>query len=1129
MSDIWIKTSNTGTTRWRKAVAISIKRGSSLWSSAKNVWIKNGTNSWLRVWPLSGVFASSDPYITTTSSGTTPLDSGNVIRIGTTYYGRNGVWDPNGWTISSYSYSWRYWSGNVVAESYLLGTLQTGTFTAPSNAFTISSAADATATDKKYISFAITANASSPAYSGTADSQDTYGRIQVVRRIPLNISAGLTGTVAVGGTLTYSSSWNTTEARKIDTSRSTMRWYKSTSNTDIYEGGSRTEISRAYGSYSITLEASDNLDGFYIIAEESVYNSGSDYDIGLGLVTNGSNQITKVSASPVISPYVFEFGKTLHVGTNGYISLDSPNSVDAINSTVGKVLGIFPRDLQQLTTTSIWYWSDTDVFKIRWEGHVYGDAANLRSYEVTFYNGYSFAIVHSILVSSAASGTAAFVKDGITLTSYPSALSTGSSYIVNFNGSTTPNSYLGYVPQAKSTMLASTGLTSGSQDIGYTSITTAINQTAPIPTNTSLPTLTTNTGNFSSGSVITVNTGSWNNVSSYKYELLWGSTTIADNSTNTKTLINTNQYVITDADAVATSYYFRPRVTGYSGSGQTGEAVIAVGSTSARSTLNPTTTISVGTATSSGFTVSGTAGPLNGFGTSYVSVSSIEIFNQSLQLVSTITTGLPVVNGTTGAWSYVWSGGSSSTTYYARATIKAGDTAQTTFTSGFSSSITTSQGVSTPTSLSADVNASNQIILTFSGGSGDQYDIFYANSNSRPTDGSVTADKLNAVSPYNASADSASGGLGLSLRGVTRWFWVRKSTGTIRSNWFPASGTVVTARIPLAAPPTPTITNSATGSTSLSWHWSQPTPSASQDEPTSWDWALTSSTSTPTTWPNNVTTRPTSTSPLVTGSLTASTDYYLHVRAKNADSSSTTYLQGTTSATVTAPTATASATRGYNAFTIAFTLANTSCKSVVIKRGTTAGTYGTTVGTFTANGSTTISSLANATTYYYQVTPWTNNDGTGTSGTAIEGSVATYTNPAHTGNTPANPTFQRNTVTGANSGNSYIRYGWNSQASTLQPTGDYAEWGFQFQIFSNSGLTTPYAGPFTKAFTTGTDARLINGLSRTYVFSGEGATTPYAGDFPYTTANVWGRYRPYYVLHGTTGRVYTGAIFSAAV
>jgi hypothetical protein len=417
--------------------------------------------------------------------------------------------------------------------------------------------------------------------------------------------------------------------------------------------------------------------------------------------------------------------------------------------------------------------------------------------------------------------------------------------------------------------------------IPYFEISSTTVTVASIPTNTVAPTLTTDTGNFSAGSTITINAGTWTNTNSYAYELLYGtSTPISDTSTSTKTLFNTNQYVITNADATASSYYFRGRVTGYANSGQTGASTIALSATSSRSYINSTTTISVGTATSSGFTISGTASP-----PVYTSISSIQIFNSSQTLISTITTGLPSVNSSTGAWSYIWTGGSSSTTYYAKVTVIASDSAVTTFTTAFSSSITTSVGVSTPTSLTA-TNNSGAIRLEFSGGSGDQYDVYYGNSSTRPTDGQAFADYPNITSPYDPP---------LTSRDITRWFWVRKSTGSTRSNWYPSDSSV-SIRLPLFAPPTPVITNSAQSSTSLSWHWTQPTPSASQDEPTSWDYNISTSTATPSSW-TNITTRPTSGSPLVTSSLSASTTYYLHVKAKNADNSTTTYQSGTTSAT----------------------------------------------------------------------------------------------------------------------------------------------------------------------------------------------------------------------------------------
>jgi len=215
------------------------------------------------------------------------------------------------------------------------------------------------------------------------------------------------------------------------------------------------------------------------------------------------------------------------------------------------------------------------------------------------------------------------------------------------------------------------------------------------------------------------------------------------------------------------------------------------------------------------------------------------------------------------------------------------------------------------------------------------------------------------------------------------------------------------------------------------------------------------------------------------------------------------------------PTTTATGVRGYNNFGVTITLPS-GTGSVVLEYGTTT-SYGTSIGTFTTAGTKSpVGPLLANTLYYFRATPWSGTSGNGTQGTAVTGSVRTYTNPAHTAATPVNPTFQRFT-----SGvNSYIRYGWNNQ-SALTPTGDYAEWGYEFRVYSNSNLTTQLTGsPFSQAYNTIADSRLINGLSRIYVFSGEGSGTPYVGDFTYTTNPVYGRYRPYYIAHGSTTKVY---------
>lgn len=583
------------------------------------------------------------------------------------------------------------------------------------------------------------------------------------------------------------------------------------------------------------------------------------------------------------SQYTFSFGDHLYVGSNGYIGLDAGGNT-ASTMGAGRNISIYNIDLQQ------WYlaeYSDTSTYSLYFRSYLYNtigspSSLNALDYQIKFYNDVTKPYCDVYIVRKGSNvgfavktpGYYTNGNSGNTGIQGPYALVTGSTMRIYFDGTVATTSGISWTAiDVNYWDLIRDDRPYGLDD-SFTDVTTATNQSAPIPANTVLPTLTTNTGNFTAGSTITINTGTWTNANSYAYELLYSSSTPIADGASTKTLTNTNQYVITDGDANAPSYYFRGKVTGYYNADQTGNSAVALSVTSNRSTYNATTTISVGTATSTGFTISGTAGPVSGFGTTRVNVSSIQIYNSSQSLLNTITTSLPVVNGTTGAWSYVWTGGSSSTTYYAKVTVKATDSSETTFTTAFSASITTSAGVSTPTALSAAVVSGN-MVLTFSGGSGDQYDIYYANDSGRPTDGQAYVDFANKTSPFTT---------GLTNRGVKRWFWVRKSTGVLRSNFFPAAGTEVTAYISLLTPPAPVITNSVTAETSLSWHWTKPTPnSTTQDDPSSWDYKLDQSTGDPTTGLTNITTQPDSGSPVVTSGLSASTTYYLHVRPKNAD------------------------------------------------------------------------------------------------------------------------------------------------------------------------------------------------------------------------------------------------------
>ena len=837
--------------------------------------------------------------------------SGSWTEVKSIFHKRNGAWTEVLNVFRRTSGAWvKVFSavkvpGNTVAPTitgtgYLFSTLTNnslGTWTNSPTAYTrqwrrgnpssgggeptsysnISGATSSTYTttssdDGKYIICRITAT--NAVGSNTVSSNSIY----VNKYAPDAFGTySVSGGLLVGSTLTATAqigTWKVTTDNTDDTYPDTFIYEWSDTNGNILQATSSDTYLIASGDLNKTLRLRVQ-----------------------GTNTGGDAYTEYQNLGTVTSVYRFAFGNNLYVSSNGHIGLDSGSS-SYTSMSAGRNIAVFVKDFQQYYLAE---YSNSSVYYLYIKGYLYDSSAssvNALDYQIKFYNDPSINYCDIYIVrkgsnvaalsdidpgyySSGTNGYAGMVG--------PYFIGAGTVFRVYFGdqaGTTSGIPWTAVNDNLWDVIQTWTGEGAGGLGIDdtFTTVTSAANQSAPFPTNTVAPTLTTNTENFSAGSVITVNAGSWNNASSYGYELLYGTfTPIADNSTATKPLINTNQYVITNTDATASSYYFRGRVTGYYDLSQTGNSTIALTETSARSTIIPSTTISVGTATSSGFTISGTASP-----TAYTTIPEIQIWNSSqTSQVATITTGLPTVNTSTGAWSYVWTGGSSSTTYYARVKVRSTDSDQTTVTTGFSSSITTSAGVSTPTSLTA-TNNSGAIRLTFSGGSGDQYDVYYANSNTRPTDGQAFADYPNVISPYDPP---------LTARDITRWFWVRKSTGSTRSNWYP-SGSGVSIRLPLFAPPTPVITNSAQSTSSLSWHWTQPTPSASQDQPTSWDYNISTSTSTPSSWTNR-TTRPTSSSPLVTSSLSADTTYYLHVRAKNADSSTTTYQSGTTSAVTT--------------------------------------------------------------------------------------------------------------------------------------------------------------------------------------------------------------------------------------
>ena len=356
--------------------------GTSAWSTASSIFIKLA-DSWIKVWPFSGVFSTRTAFITASSGQgfSDRLTTTSKIRIGSNYFGNNAQWDPNGWVISTYQYAWRYYPtdspGSVSGASGILSgpsnasgwTTTTGSIELPTSIWTPTNSSNL---DRQYLAFDVTAIPTNSSYQST----DISAKVQVIRRPPQILSASSFGLSAgpynIGTTISYSSSWNTTEARKIESGRSTIKWYHSSSSSGL----NRTEITRASGLYSFTILSSDNLLGKYIVAEETVFNSGSDYDYS---ATGGIQQYNPIDLSgnriTVVTTSTVSIQKpTIVSGQQPALSLQS-GSANTINSTYrlssgswtnsptqykywldsgGTIVARFPADGVSYTTNTSW-------------------------------------------------------------------------------------------------------------------------------------------------------------------------------------------------------------------------------------------------------------------------------------------------------------------------------------------------------------------------------------------------------------------------------------------------------------------------------------------------------------------------------------------------------------------------------------------------------------------------------------------------------------------------------------------------------------------------------------------------------------------------------------------------------
>lgn len=549
MSDIFVKAASSGgqgTTGWRKASRIWAKTSNSPstgWREATGVWIRNATQ-WLKVWPISGIFASRVPFIANFSSDTyaNRLTTANKLRIGTSYFGDNAVWDLNGFAASNYTYKWKLYDqyGSDLTTVLRSGTgsgwtSSTGEDQLPSSIWT---ATNSTNSDEQYLGFECMANASSGSvYSGLSVSS----KIKVIRESPVNSTYSLSSLTPVVGTqLTYSSTWLTGEAYKARTT--TIQWYSNSTNSTT--GGTLLATGSTY-----TPQSPADV-GKYIYVTETRVNSGSDFDYGVdvgvsvsvittSVVTEISNQATG-SKRRVSLNSNFTSGTTVYVSTNGFISIGyDPASSIAVPAS-GAHLTILRGDHVQ---TALYHLSDATNFYVRWQGYRLNNTNRTIDYQAKFTYGSSAVDVY-------------FVTNNLITADYDTN--------AVYNGATATATWAGSTSIA--TDLVS-GMTKNSLKDNVDDGNTAIVASVPIPAPTLISSgnpvvsRTSNTYSYS-----TTN-GSWNNTpTSYSYQ--WNaSTSIANPPYISTVIVGTNSSTYTSSSSYHNySIYCKVTATNATGS-----------------------------------------------------------------------------------------------------------------------------------------------------------------------------------------------------------------------------------------------------------------------------------------------------------------------------------------------------------------------------------------------------------------------------------------------------------------------------------------------------------------------------------------------------------------------------------
>ena len=427
------------TNGWVEILSV-FRKNTNGWVEILNAYRKN-TTAWVKVFSRSQIPGIVSFPKVRNSSGDDINNTTVIARVGDTLTGYRGSWS-NSPTV--YEDRW-YFNQYTGGGSY-------GPFSpAQTNTTLVTNLSH----DGYYVVYQVRATNA----SGSSEYVTSSNEARVVKYAPVSLSIStLNGSPVVGGTLTAGSQnslWRNTTSISGDTYPNSFEYEWSYSDGTILQFSS---------SNSYLIDSNDL--GKTIRVRVTGTNTG-------GSATSGYT-----TSGVVTTPYSFNFGNILYVGSNGYIGLDSGGSIAGTAGT-GRNINIWNEDL---VNYRIQEYSDSSNYHLYVRAYAYQNplvrsSITALDYQIKFYTGQPYCDVYLVRKGSSVPESIndpGYYANGLFQTpGFSGVWSAGSFLRVYFDGTIASTSGISWTTIPDSVWKS---ISTSDIDDSYVAVTTSANQ-----------------------------------------------------------------------------------------------------------------------------------------------------------------------------------------------------------------------------------------------------------------------------------------------------------------------------------------------------------------------------------------------------------------------------------------------------------------------------------------------------------------------------------------------------------------------------------------------------------------------------------------------------------------------------